>query len=82
MNFLKNLGGRIRFLIVGLLCTMVGAVLVYYDFKQSTRYPNSGGMSSYPIGLTIAGVVCLIMVFGKKKTTETEVSKKTPDNPA
>lgn len=76
MKFLKNIGGRALYLVVGIILTILGAYLIYFDFANSGKNSYSGGITTFSIAMFIIGLASVGVAFSKKKP-----DNKQPDKP-
>ena len=69
MSFLKNAKNRIIAFIVGIVCTALGLIMLYFDFfgKKENWYSDT---SSYSIAAFFIGIASLFIAFEKKKKPE------------
>jgi hypothetical protein len=79
MNFLKNLGGRIGYFLVGVVLTVLGAFLVYLEFK-SNQGQSSGNTSwsSYPFIILVLGLASVAVAFSKNINAGSKENKNDP----
>ena len=69
MSLFKNIKSRLAYFIVGLILTVVGALLFYADFTSSTQSVHHS-ISSIPIIMLIIGIAAVAIAFSKKNPNE------------
>jgi putative Mn2+ efflux pump MntP len=79
VNFLKNLGGRLAYLIVGVVLTVLGAFLIYLEFKSNQRYSSvNSSWSSYPFIILVLGLASIAVAFSKNINAGSKENKSDP----
>lgn len=78
MSIWKNIKDRIVAFVIGVVMTVIGAILLYYDFFG--RHEVYTDNLSYSIPIFFTGIACILIAFDKKKKKEDLPVEK--DDPA
>jgi ABC-type transport system involved in multi-copper enzyme maturation permease subunit len=84
MGFLKNMGSRLLYFIIGVILTVLGALLVYFEFKSNWGHSSvNSHYSSYPFIMLVIGIAAIAISFSKNiNTVEKEKGTTAPPSPA